>query len=86
MKWSARVQLLWRPTGRWITWGSTTIVSAGDAGIKGSRQYAVSIGPLTACLMLPLSRAIQAEEERRAAPALRRAEKYHSGRRHRRAR
>jgi hypothetical protein len=27
--------------------------------IKGSRQYAVSIGPLIVCLILPLSRAIQ---------------------------
>jgi len=37
--------------------------------IKGSRQYAVSIGPLIVCLILPLSRAIQVDEERRAAPA-----------------
>jgi hypothetical protein len=65
------MQLLWRPTGRWITWGSTTVVSAG-AGVKGSRQYTASLGPLMLGLMLPLSRRELAEQSRRLQPALRR--------------
>ena len=66
------MQLLWRPTGRWMTWGSTTVVSARDAGVKGSRHYTASLGPLMLGVMLPLSRRELAEQSRRLRPALRR--------------
>ena len=62
----------WRPSGRWLTRGSTTVVSAGNAGIKGSRQYAASIGPLIIALTVPLSRRDCLEEEQRLGPSLRR--------------
>ena len=75
MTWPVRLQVLWRPSGRWLTLGSTTVVSAGNVGIKGSRQYAASIGPVMIALTVPLSRRDCVEEERRLGPSLRRVAK-----------
>jgi hypothetical protein len=86
VKHPVRLQLLWRTGSRWLAWGSTTVVSAGRGGLRGSRQYTLNIGPVVVGLMLPLSRRGQADEERRMAPALRRVEKYRTGRRSRKAR
>jgi hypothetical protein len=71
-----RLRVEWRPSGRWVTWGSTTVVSAGTAGIKGSRQYAASIGPVMFELIVPLSRRDRAEQERRLRTVLRRVASY----------
>ena len=69
------MQLLWRPTGRWMTWGSTTVVSAGETGLKGSCQYTASLGPLMLGLMVPLTGRELEEQRRRLQPALRRVAK-----------
>lgn len=70
-----RFRLLWRPSSRWITWGSATLVSVGSAGVRASRQCTASIGPVTLWLIVPLSRRQHQEEERRVQPALRRMAK-----------
>jgi hypothetical protein len=71
-----RARLLWRPSERWITWGTTTVACAGSSGVRASREYMVSIGPVFLGVLLPLSRAKRAEQERRLIPALRRVEKH----------